>query len=113
MSSGPVAERPSFWAGYRQSLKSPDVEETVDLYVHRPLAYVMARALLNTPVSPNFITLCSLVAGLFGAYLIVLDVPHNFQWAALCCFACTVLDQSFDVRQYHILRFDYRIGPTV
>lgn len=90
--AGQVVQRPSLWVGYRQSLKSPDVEETVDLYVHRPLAYLMARALLNTPVSPNFITLCSLVAGLCGAYLIVLDVPHNLQWAALCCFSCTILD---------------------
>lgn len=90
--SGQVEASPSFWAGYRQSLKSPEVEETVDLYVHRPLAYLLARALLNTPVSPNFITLCSFIAGMYGAYLIVADVPHHYQWAALCCFTCTVLD---------------------
>ena len=45
-----------FWSGYWQSLKSLDVEEPIDLYVHRPLAYLLARALLPTPISPNWVT---------------------------------------------------------
>lgn len=85
------AER-SFWAGYWRSLKSIEVEEPVDLYVHRPLAYVLARSLLHTPISPNLITLCSLGLGLYAAYLVVAPTPHHFQWAALCCFVSTVLD---------------------
>lgn len=28
-------------------------------------------------------------------------------------FACTVMDQAFDVREYPVLSFDYRIGPGV
>lgn len=82
----------SFWGGYWQSLKAVDVEEPVDLYVHRPLAYLIARSLLNTPVSPNLITLLSLGVGLGGAYLILAPIPHHFQWAALCTFVATVLD---------------------
>ncbi|HKY35900.1 MAG TPA: CDP-alcohol phosphatidyltransferase family protein [Polyangiaceae bacterium] len=81
-----------FWSGYWQSLKSVEVEEPVDLYVHRPLAYVLARSLLNTPVSPNLITLLSLGVGLYGAYFVTQSSPHHFQWAALFCFIATVLD---------------------
>jgi len=81
-----------FWAGYWQSLKSRDVEEPVDVYVHRPLAYVLARALLPTPISPNLVTIGSIVIGLTSAVLIVLDRPHHFQWAALCAFVSTVFD---------------------
>jgi phosphatidylglycerophosphate synthase len=81
-----------FWSGYWQSLKSVEVEEPVDLYVHRPLAYVLARSLLHTPVSPNLITLLSLGVGVYGAYLVTQSFPHHFQWAALCCFIATVLD---------------------
>ena len=90
--TGSSEPRLSFWAGYRQSLKSPDVEEPIDLYVHRPLAYLLARALLNTPVSPNLITLCSLVIGMYAAYLMVQPTPHHFKWAAQCGFVATVLD---------------------
>lgn len=82
-----------FWSGYWQSLKSLDVEEPVDVYVHRPLAYLLARALLPTPISPNLVTIASMVIGVYGAVLIVMvDTPHHFQWAALCAFLSTVLD---------------------
>jgi phosphatidylglycerophosphate synthase len=81
-----------FWSGYWQSLKSLDVEEPVDVYVHRPLAYVLARALLPTPISPNLVTIGSMVIGVASGVLIVLDTPHHFQWAALCSFVSTVFD---------------------
>ncbi|MES1183838.1 MAG: CDP-alcohol phosphatidyltransferase family protein [Myxococcales bacterium] len=81
-----------FWSGYWQSLKSLDVEEPVDVYVHRPLAYLLARALLPTPVSPNLVTLASMGIGVYSAVLIVSSVPHHFQWAALCAFLSTVFD---------------------
>ncbi len=81
-----------FWSGYWQSLKSLDVEEPIDVYVHRPLAYVLARALLPTPVSPNAVTLASMGLGLYAAVLMVSSTPHHFQWAALCAFLSTVFD---------------------
>jgi phosphatidylglycerophosphate synthase len=87
-----VTARPGFWAGYWQSLKSLDVEEPVDVYVHRPLAYLLARALLPTPVSPNLVTIASMVIGVSGAYLILVDTPYHFQWAGLCVFLSTVFD---------------------
>ncbi|HEX2869708.1 MAG TPA: CDP-alcohol phosphatidyltransferase family protein [Polyangiaceae bacterium] len=88
-----MAESAGFWSGYWQSLKSLDVEEPVDLYVHRPLAYVLARALLPTPVSPNAVTLASMALSLYAAFLVVWpSTPHHFQWAALCCFLGTVFD---------------------
>jgi len=81
-----------FWSGYWKSLKSRDVEEPIDVWVHRPLAYVIARVLLPTPVSPNLVTLSSIGFGLCAAWLIVADVPYHFQWAGLCVFVSTVLD---------------------
>jgi phosphatidylglycerophosphate synthase len=82
----------NLWAGYWQSLKSLDVEEPVDVWVHRPLAYLLARGLLPTPISPNLVTMASIVIGLVSAWLIVADVPHHFQWAALCAFLSTIFD---------------------
>lgn len=81
-----------FWSGYWQSLKSLDVEEPVDMYLHRPLAYVLARALLPTSVSPNVITIASMLVGATAGVLIVADTPHHFQWAALCAFLSTIFD---------------------
>jgi phosphatidylglycerophosphate synthase len=82
-----------FWSGYWQSLKSLDVEEPIDLYVHRPLAYLLARALLPTPISPNLVTIASMVIGVYAAVLMVSpSIPHNWQWAGLCAFVATVFD---------------------
>lgn len=81
-----------FWSGYWASLKSLDVEEPIDVYVHRPLAYVLAKLLLPTPVSPNLVTIASMVVGVYSGYLITADSPHHFQWAALCAFWSTVFD---------------------
>jgi len=82
-----------FWSGYWQSLKSLDVEEPIDVYVHRPLAYVLARALLPTPVSPNLVTIASMAIGVYAAVLMVSPgIAHHFQWAALCAFSSTVFD---------------------
>ena len=81
-----------FWSGYWRSLKSLDVEEPVDVYVHRPLAYLLARALLPTPISPNLVTIASMIVGVYAAVLIVMDTPYHFQWAALCAFLSTVFD---------------------
>ncbi len=82
----------SFWSGYWRSLKSLEVEEPVDVFVHRPLAYVIARALLPTRISPDSVTLTSLAFGLTAAVLMVWPLPHHWQWAALLSFIGTVLD---------------------
>jgi len=87
-----VVEKSGFWSGYWQSLKSLDVEEPIDVYVHRPLAYLLARALLPTPISPNWVTLTSMGVGVYSGVLIVSTRPHHFQYAALCAFLSTVLD---------------------
>lgn len=49
---------------YRAMLKPLDVEEIVDLAVHRPLAYVLTRAVFATPITPDQITWASMAVGL-------------------------------------------------
>ncbi len=80
------------WSGYTQSLKSLDVEEPIDLYVHRPLAYLFARAAYPTPISPNFITLLSILAGVASGALLLVDVPHHMLYSGLLLFMSAVLD---------------------
>jgi hypothetical protein len=49
---------------YRASLKNPEVEEVVDLLIHRPLGYLVARAAYPTPVTADALTIASMLAGL-------------------------------------------------
>jgi phosphatidylglycerophosphate synthase len=49
---------------YRASLKNLDVEEVIDLLVHRPLGYLVARLAYPTPVTPDAITVVSMLVGI-------------------------------------------------
>ena len=55
---------------YRASLKNTHVEEVIDLLIHRPLGYVVARAAYPTPITPDALTIVSMLLGvLAGAAL--------------------------------------------
>ena len=56
-------------------IKSPDVEDPVNLHVHRPLQLALARPLVKTAITPNQVTFLSLCAGLASAALIVQGSP--------------------------------------
>jgi phosphatidylglycerophosphate synthase len=78
-----------FWDGYLRSLKPLEVEEPIDVWVHRPPAYLLARLLLPTPVSPNSVTVgsillgCAAGAAIFSLHLVL---------AGFLVFCSAVLD---------------------
>jgi phosphatidylglycerophosphate synthase len=81
-----------FWDAYFRSLKPLEVEEPIDVWVHRPPAYVLAKILLPTPVSPNLVTVCSI----FTAFAAGACIFSNFDWhlplAGVLIFSSAVLD---------------------
>lgn len=81
-----------FWADYKRSLKSPEVEEPVDLYVHRPLAYLVTKVLYPTSVTPNMVTGMSIVFGLIAGVSLLVEYPWHLQVAGLSIFLSAILD---------------------
>ena len=77
-------------------LKSPDVEEWIDIVWHRPLAAVVAVLLLPTRISPNIVTLWSFIAGLASAYVLYESVVSGVRelriWAGVLAFVSVILD---------------------
>src|SRR5689334_21321435 len=82
----------SFWSGYWASLKPREVEETIDVYVHRPIAYVLARAMFPLPISPDAVTGLSILAGIASAVSLLASFPHHLQVGGLLLFLSAVLD---------------------
>src|SRR5258706_10237357 len=80
-----------FWSGYRASLKPLEVEEPIDIYVHRPLAYLLARVCFRLPVSPDAITLFSIVFGLASAASLFVEFPHHLQIGGVLLFCLALL----------------------
>lgn len=53
-------------AEYKKSLKMIEAEEIFDLYFYRPLAFLFVKAIYNTRITPNQLTLLSMLFGLLG-----------------------------------------------
>jgi len=77
---------------YRRSLKMPEAEEVFDLIFYRPLAYLLVLPLSITPITPNQITILSLVAGLIAAYYFSMGIPSALFLAAIWYVIANVLD---------------------
>ena len=56
-------------AQYRQSLKSMDTEEHIDLFFYRPLGFLWANLFRKLGVSPNAITIMSIFLGIGAGIL--------------------------------------------
>lgn len=56
----------SLLSEYRRSLKLVEVEEPVDLVVYRPSAFLLVKAIYRTPITPNQITLFSILVGVLA-----------------------------------------------
>ncbi|HEX3777227.1 MAG TPA: CDP-alcohol phosphatidyltransferase family protein [Polyangiaceae bacterium] len=81
-----------FWAPYFASLKPLEVEEPIDVWVHRPPAYVLARMLMPTAISPNMVTVGSILLGLCAGVLIFAQFPHHLPIAGVLIFGSAVFD---------------------
>lgn len=81
-----------FWAGYFRSLKPLEVEEPIDVWVHRPPAYVLARLLLPTPVSPNMVTVSSIALGCAAGGAIFERFRWHLALAGFLIFSSAVFD---------------------
>jgi len=81
-----------FWDAYFRSLKPLEVEEPIDVWVHRPPAYVLARVLLPTPVSPNLVTIGSILLGCAAGVAIFSGFRWHLATAGLLIFSSAVLD---------------------
>jgi len=82
----------SLWSDYRKTLKPLEVEEPIDVWVHRPLAYLVAKLSYPTAISPNFITLGSILFGLASGFAMLVPFSGHLPVAGACLFSSAVLD---------------------
>ena len=73
-------------------IKSPDVEDPINLHVHRPLQLLLARPLVRTSITPNQVTFLSLLSGLGAAAGIVVGTQSARLVAAGLLFGSAILD---------------------
>jgi CDP-alcohol phosphatidyltransferase len=82
----------SLLSEYKSSLKNVAVEEYVDLVIFRPLAFAFVKAIYATRLTPNQVTLLSMIVGVSSGVFFALGVPAAIILGGILLGAATVLD---------------------
>ncbi len=81
-----------FFEEYRRSLKMTEAEEFLDLLFYRPAAFLFVKGVVWSPITPNQITLLSLVAGCIAAYQFSFGVASAIFIAGIWYGIANILD---------------------
>lgn len=79
-------------AEYDSLLRAQEMEETLDLAVYRPLAFLGVRAVERTGVTPDQVSLASIVAAIGAGFSIATGTRAGFLWGAALVLLFNVLD---------------------
>ncbi len=82
----------NLWQEFKRGLKPLVVEEWVDLFIYRPLGFLVALPLYYTSVIPNAVTWMSALAGVAGAVFIYLGTYNALVIGAWLYAFSNVLD---------------------
>jgi hypothetical protein len=75
-------------------VKSDISDELINTFLLRPIAHLIVRALYHTPVTPNQVTVASIVAGTIAAMLYAVAGPVYLPVAGLCMTLKDLLDSA-------------------
>ena len=75
-----------------QVLKSNDVEDPVNRYLHRTLAYLFVKSVFRTPITPNMITVSTIVLGFAAGCAFIWGTPTAMLFGGLGLWAAAILD---------------------
>jgi len=73
-------------------LKSREVEDPVNLWFNRPLAYGFVAAIFRTSITPNQVTLLATLVGVVAALGIAAGTPQTLLWGGILLWTSAILD---------------------
>jgi phosphatidylglycerophosphate synthase len=73
-------------------LKSREVEDPVNLWLHRPLAYAFCWLVYRTPMTPNQVTALAIALGLGAAAAWVHGTPAAMVWGGALLWSSAIMD---------------------
>ena len=77
---------------YKISIKHAIFDETLTLYILRPIAFVFVKMLFPTKVTPNQVSLMTIIVGIISGYLFSRGTLTCFVIAGSLYFFCMMLD---------------------
>lgn len=77
---------------FESVLKSRDVEDPINLWFNRPLAYAFVALVYRTPITPNQVTVLSILVGVAAAACWWQGGPSDMVWGGVLLWASAILD---------------------
>ncbi len=77
---------------FKRSLKHLVFDETLTLYILRPIAFIFVKLLYPTNITPNQVSLASIVVGVVSGFFFSRGTHTSFIIAGSLYFFCLVLD---------------------
>jgi phosphatidylglycerophosphate synthase len=81
-------------AEYTRTLKLPAVEEFFDLFFYRPLAFFFVKLIAHTEITPNQLTVASMVFGALGGFSYTYGTPEAYAWGGILYLLYNIIDCS-------------------
>ncbi|PKN55979.1 MAG: hypothetical protein CVU56_18560 [Deltaproteobacteria bacterium HGW-Deltaproteobacteria-14] len=73
-------------------LKSRDVEDPVNIWMHRPLAYAFVAAIYRTSLTPNMVTLLAMMTGITAGAMILVGTGPALVVGGILLWTAAILD---------------------
>ncbi len=77
---------------FKNSLKDIIAEEAVDLFLFRPVSFVILKFLVKLPVTPNQISVLSLISGITSGIYFSYGDRRSFVYGGLFLLLCHIFD---------------------
>ncbi|HPR17208.1 MAG TPA: CDP-alcohol phosphatidyltransferase family protein [Candidatus Cloacimonadota bacterium] len=77
---------------YKKSLKHMVFDETLTLYILRPIAFIFVKLFYPTKITPNQVSLMSILVGVIAGFFFAQGTHTSFIIAGCLYFLCLVLD---------------------
>jgi phosphatidylglycerophosphate synthase len=84
----------SWFTEYKKSLKLFEVEEIFDLLFYRPMAFLVVKTVYRTNITPNHLTVTSILMGIIGGCMFSVGTPAFITVGALFYAAFNIFDCS-------------------
>ncbi len=95
-----------------RSLKPVETEEPLDLFVNRPLAFLLALALRPLPITPNMVTLVAMAVGVAAGYSFGQGTKQGALLGVLLLMLANILDCT-DGQLARLRGTSSRLGKTL
>ncbi|MEO5782220.1 MAG: CDP-alcohol phosphatidyltransferase family protein [Ginsengibacter sp.] len=84
----------SWFTQYKSSLKMVEVEEVFDLFFYRPLAFILVKTIYSTNITPNHLTIISIIFGITAGCVYATGSPASCLYGAIFFTLYNIIDCS-------------------